>query len=558
MESARTSLDQLVASFDWISNVSHSYDFNALLHSNDPPSPLQSVNLEISIDNMEYISGKIQAALDLLGSAVASLEAHMSRVQSLQRDYEVMLSPIRRVPAEILMEILSCTWTIVDDPKSGRVDGFNVFTVGKGPWLLGPVCRRWRDVVSTLCPSLWATMTISIPDRRWGRRWNPKFAVEMLELALERTRGHLLDFLFEHYNGSSKEADDIMDSCFNLMMGHSARWRRAEFKIPPIFLQRLSRLRGKVDLLTDAYLQCQPEASRQQVPITAFEIAPLLKNLELKGFHPEIQIRFPTASLVSFCDGRWFAGDQFNRVYTRIVKSSPKLLSLSYHDHANVPRRITLPPSHSRVTSQSIQTLSVSSANFLRTINVPALREVVLIAAYEGYCVACLPSDIITALSELIHHSRCSLTRLSVVNVTIDGDKLLAVLRLTPCLEQLFLKFRAWTRNNQPGMKALVESLAETVPGKERVQHSIIPSLTSLGIVLEGIERTRITFLDAKFVAMITSRHLSGALMKLVLRLQGDEWTYDIGIQDKVDLELLQISGLALDFTIDRWIPNDF
>ncbi|KAK0227315.1 hypothetical protein EDD85DRAFT_940190 [Armillaria nabsnona] len=536
MESARTSLDQLVATFDWISNVSHSYDFNALLHSNDPPSPLQSVNLKISVDNMEYISGKIQAALDLLGNAVASLEAHMSRVQSLQRDYGVMLSPIRRVPAEILMEILSCTWTVVDDPESGRVDGFNVFTIGKGPWLLGPVCRH----------------------RRWGGRWNPKFAVEMLELALERTRGHPLDFLFEHYNGTSKEANDIMDSCFNLMMGHSARWRRAEFKIPPIFLQRLSRLRGKVDLLTGAYLQCQPEAGRQPVPITAFEIAPRLKNLELKGFHPEIQIQFPTASLVSFCDGRWLAGDQFNRVYTRIVKSSPKLLSLSYHDHANVPRRITLAPSHPRVTSQSIQTLSVSSANFLGTINVPALREVVLIAAYEGYCVACLPSDIITALSELIHHSRCSLTRLSVVNVTIDGDKLLAVLRLTPCLEQLFLKFRAWSRNNQPGMKALVESLTETVPGNERVQHSVIPSLTSLGIVLEGIERTRITFVDAKFVAMITSRHLSGALMKLVLRLQGDEWTYDMGIQDKVDLELLQISGLVLDFTIDRWIPNDY
>ncbi|KAK0443290.1 hypothetical protein EV421DRAFT_543283 [Armillaria borealis] len=556
MESARASLDQLVANFQWISNVSHSYDFNTLLHSNDPPSPLQSVNLKISIDNMEYISGKIQAALDLLGNAVASLEAHMSRVQSLQRDYEVMLSPIRRVPAEILMEILSCTRTAVDDPENGRVDGFNVFIGGKGPWPLGQVCRRWRGVVSTLCPSLWATMTISNPASRRGRGWNPKFAVEMLEHALERTRGHLLGFLFEHHNGSTTEVYDIMDTCFNLMMGHSTRWRRAEFKIPPFFLPRLSPLRGKIDLLTDAYLQCLPEAGHHSDPITAFEIAPRLKFLRLKGFDPAVKVPFPTANLVSLSDERPFAGDQFNPVYTRIVKYSPKLLSLSYHDHANTHRRITLPPSHPRVTSLSIQTLSVSSANFLRTIYVPVLREVILTAAYEGYFVACLPSDIITALSELIHHSHCSLTRLSVVNVTIDGDKLPAVLRLTPCLEELFVQFRRWARDNRPGMKVLVESLAETIPGNDRAQHSIIPSLTSLRIVLEGIERTRISFVDAKFVAMIMSRHLSGALMKLVLHLQGDEWTYNMSPQDKTDLESLQLSGFVLDFTIDRWIPH--
>ncbi len=80
MESAQTSIHQLLASFDWISAVTHSHDLNALLHSNDPPSPLQSVDLEFSVQNMVIISRKFQEALDLLGNAVTSLEAHMSRV----------------------------------------------------------------------------------------------------------------------------------------------------------------------------------------------------------------------------------------------------------------------------------------------------------------------------------------------------------------------------------------------------------------------------------------------------------------------------------------------
>ncbi len=152
MESARASLDQLMANFDWISNVTHSYDFNALLRSNAPPSPLQSVDLKYSLDNMVYITQKLQAVLDLLGNAVASLEAHMSRVQSLQHDYEVMLSPIRRVPVEIIIEILHCTrrqpaiqgkFISADTTFSlaQRVRGFLAKCAGRG-----------GDIASTLCP----------------------------------------------------------------------------------------------------------------------------------------------------------------------------------------------------------------------------------------------------------------------------------------------------------------------------------------------------------------------------------------------------------------------
>lgn len=551
MESLGASLDQLAANFDWISNFNHSYDLNALLHSNDSPSPLQSVNLEIAIDNMEYISGKIQPVLDLLGDAVVSLEAHMSRVRSFQRDYQVMLSPIRRVPVEVLTEILSYTWTVADNTEKGHVSGFNVFLGREGPWLLGQVCRRWRGVVSTLCPWLWTTMSISIPCRNGMRCRNPKYAVKMLRHALECTRGRLLDFRFEVHSPRSAKDCEIVGRCFNLMLGQSVRWRRAELKIPPSLLRSLSRICGKIDFLTDVYLQCERQTDYQPVPITAFEIAPRLKNIHLKGIHPEVEILFPTANLVSFCDGRFFLGDQFNPVYTRIVKSSPKLLSLTYHNYTISSWHPTFPLPPSRVTSQSIQTLSVSSADFLRTIDVPALREVVLIAPNEGDDVMCLPSDIITALSELIQHSHCSLTRLSVINVTVNGNKLPSVLRLTPCLEQLFVKFHQWTRNNGPGMKVLVESLAETVTRNERVRHSIIPSLTSLGIELKGIVHTHNSLVDAKLVAMIVSRHLSGGLKKLVLHLHGNYWSHNMSLYNRMELQSLREKGLLLNFAMD-------
>ncbi len=59
-------------------------------------------------------------------------------------------------------------------------------------------------------------MTISIPDS-WRRNSNQKHTMEMLEHALERTRGHPLDFMFEDHNSLDAGERDVMDRCFNLM-----------------------------------------------------------------------------------------------------------------------------------------------------------------------------------------------------------------------------------------------------------------------------------------------------------------------------------------------------
>ncbi len=51
----------------------------------------------------------------------------------------------------------------VDDPKEIHVSGFNIFTIAKGPWYIGKACRLWQNIISTLCPKLWAKMTIQAP-----------------------------------------------------------------------------------------------------------------------------------------------------------------------------------------------------------------------------------------------------------------------------------------------------------------------------------------------------------------------------------------------------------
>ncbi len=74
-----------------------------------------------------------------------------------------------------------------------------------------------------------------------------------------------------------------------------------------------------------------------------------------------------------------------------------------------------LMPNYVDIIKSSPNPLSVSSTNFLQCIKLPALREVVLMVGYDKDADqqdVDLPNDVITALSELIHYSHCSLIRL--------------------------------------------------------------------------------------------------------------------------------------------------
>ncbi len=69
-----------------------------------------------------------------------------------------------------------------------------------------------------------------------------------------------------------------------------------------------------------------------------------------------------------------------------------------------------------------------------------------------------------------------------------------------------------------------------------------------LGVTLDEVDGVHVSFLDADFLHMITSRHGSGALIKLNLGIRGDNWTYELGLEDEEDLKKLGESSLTLNF----------
>ncbi|KAJ7757446.1 hypothetical protein B0H16DRAFT_664592 [Mycena metata] len=66
-----------------------------------------------------------------------------------------ILSPLRRLPPEVLAEIFA--WTLPTDPKNNSIQ------ISQSPWLLSHINRYWRTVcIST--PSLWSFFAIDYDE----------------------------------------------------------------------------------------------------------------------------------------------------------------------------------------------------------------------------------------------------------------------------------------------------------------------------------------------------------------------------------------------------------
>ncbi|KAK0485543.1 hypothetical protein EDD18DRAFT_1428098 [Armillaria luteobubalina] len=340
-QSTTAFLRDLLEEYSWVSTSSHSPELVALVTTNAIPTTFQAAQLKGCIYELDAPTIEIQNEIDLLRNAAASLDANMIRFKDIRRDYRAALSPIRRLPSEILVEILRRTpkeQTRQTTKEPYDIFGFNVFKISEEPWRLGQVCSSWRNAVEFLCPEMWSTLEIA---------WRHKLSKEkdclipapkkgmpaLLNRALERSQNHRLDFFFKcrGFHGHPSKRDDEpeeMSQCFDLLLRHSKRWGSTELAIVPSFLSRLSLIRGRVERVEDVYLMCAPNV--MPATIDAFEIAPNLKTLDLTGMNAHACIPFPTENLISFSDTALLADQATVPKYLEIIASAPNLSDFSY------------------------------------------------------------------------------------------------------------------------------------------------------------------------------------------------------------------------------------
>ncbi|KAF5315988.1 hypothetical protein D9758_018111 [Tetrapyrgos nigripes] len=129
--------------------------FSHLLSSNyaasDSDVPLVKAIITSSSDTLRRLNSKVQK----LQTALRELEQKRNSVQIWIDAHRALLSPSRRLPAELLSEIFAHCLPRDRNPNCSQ---------SEAPILLGRVCRTWRQV-SLSTPYLWASIHIVLPIR---------------------------------------------------------------------------------------------------------------------------------------------------------------------------------------------------------------------------------------------------------------------------------------------------------------------------------------------------------------------------------------------------------
>ncbi|KAK0239825.1 hypothetical protein EDD85DRAFT_935202 [Armillaria nabsnona] len=182
--------------------------FDNLLHSNDSPSSSEECQLRdsisageariVAIDDHVAALKKLQQALSnqlaLIGAVMEGLDGERGKVVARIAEHKRLLSPVRRLPPEILYNIFLGT-IIFPMPRtqSQRDRYWWNFHPGKSSlWTIELVCKTWRWAVLDF-PELWSSINISLSDDNFSS-FNFRY-VRQLARQVARTRCHPLSIL---------------------------------------------------------------------------------------------------------------------------------------------------------------------------------------------------------------------------------------------------------------------------------------------------------------------------------------------------------------------------
>ncbi|KAJ7587449.1 hypothetical protein C8J56DRAFT_941921 [Mycena floridula] len=222
-----------------------------LIANNEPPIEAEEVSLRTAVEQTELQIEQTVRDIARLEKLLQQAKDRHADLLQLNVSHRIILSPIRRVPSDVIFEILrlasmeasakySLPWVYLD--------------VDRGPWQYRSICRHWRTVLISN-PSLWSQIDI-LP----GRLASESDQLEMLQMILDRSKARPLTIGFSTNFMSSYDWKRKMPQLEMLLL-HSHRW---------------------VDITFKANFKVFPELSR----LVTKESFPQLKRLDLTAFFP--------------------------------------------------------------------------------------------------------------------------------------------------------------------------------------------------------------------------------------------------------------------------------
>lgn len=296
------------------------------LHSSFVPSAEAEVSLQSSISDLHSTLTAVDDEIHRLRATLASLEGYRTDICEQLMLRRSVLSPIRRLPAEILGEIFlfaaeGCSM-IWPRPNGTKADEDSM------PWLLGKICSFWRSVALSL-PKLWVEIHLTVKfcpsedETRSLRRL--KAMQDFLQACLARSGAELLTFSLD----ARGPRENILPVLLALV-AHSERWQHVSLDIEQFssYHADFASARNRVCKLRSLHVgTTSMEDTPATVPLDAFENTPSLTKVSISGIvHPFHVLRISWARVIHFTSkSSTFREGEF----TQIMRQTANLVSFS-------------------------------------------------------------------------------------------------------------------------------------------------------------------------------------------------------------------------------------
>ncbi|KAJ7777054.1 hypothetical protein B0H16DRAFT_947202 [Mycena metata] len=408
----------------------------------------------------------IKNAIARLEQTKKQLEEEYASVLNLRTRTKAILSPLRRIPSEILSEIFS--WTLPGAQDLLR--RHQKMCITTSPWVLTHISNRWRSVAIS-DPSLWSLLTFN-----FGLGVAAAYPIPMVETQVARARN-----LKHHLYGSQNHFPHQIE-IFRILIQQAPRWEDLDLELTPDLVPLLADLRGRIPLLQRLWIGWRSEPTGAIQPIHCFRQAPSLLDATVNPH----SILFPVGNLTRYqllCP--W-------DVHARILKSAPNLVEALVG-----VRDQPVWPVQEPIDVPRLRRLATTKLQVLDSIRSPSLEELALQVSR-----ASANSRVVATLESLLTRSSCTLWRLCISGVS--GAQTSAVIRQISSIIDLRILIPA--SDLIPQINILLETL--TVSDVDNAP--VAPHLTSISFgVRKKASSGDVDY--AEYLRMVTSRWKSPA-----------------------------------------------
>lgn len=422
-----------------------------------------------------------------LEAALQEITKKRTELHNIGSAHEALVSPLRRVPPEILQLIF--VWCLPQNHNS-------VMHASEAPVLLGRVCSEWRQI-SLATPEVWASLHIVPPNVNFS---NPGSSAarfqrkrELVKMWLARSGACPLNISLVWFAGDSEEEVKLCASLLEVLVPMCGRWRMLDFQVPlKMFTPFIGLTVEDVPLLEGMSLMDNRTpldtvtVDRWPESLTFAESATKLRNFTLTFFSGGIRLpSIPWPQLTTLyleSNIAFFFTDSREMLNTLSGCANLQSCTLKF------PLSHTaLLPAYKKLDSPivlpQLQTLCVDGdqhlhntfhmSNTLTNLCAPKLRKLEILGR-SGRPEGSVAPEPFGAVRTLLQRSKCPLERLNVESMTMLPDEFVACLRLIPSLVELVV--HNWSVRVITG--APTEEDATAVDMHEVAENLILKALT--------------------------------------------------------------------------------